>query len=266
MKKPKALVISGYGVNCEEETKFAFELGGAEAEIVHVNDLIAAPGKIGKFQIVAFPGGFSYGDDTGAGNAFAQKVRSGMWENLVKFLEGDHLLIGICNGFQVITNLGLVPAAKGKYGSREAALVHNSSARYVNRWVDLKVEGKSPWLLDLEKMSLPIAHGEGRFFAQPKILQAIKEKSLVVLRYVQGEMCNFFNLEPNPTGTLDGIAGVVDQTGKILGLMPHPERAVFFHQLPNFTFLKEQLAREGKKIPKFGPGLKIFQNAVNCLL
>lgn len=254
MGKPRVLIFSGYGLNCEEETKFAFEQVGAKAEIVHVNDLIKNPKRFSKYQIAAFPGGFSYGDDTGSGNAYAHRIKNHLWDNFLGFVRKDKLIIGICNGFQILANLGVLPALNKNYGQREVALLHNDSARYTVRWTDLKVENnQSPWLAGLNNLSLPIAHSEGKFYAPPKILNELKKKRLIALRYVSF----------NPNGSLFDIAGITDETGRILGLMPHPERAIFFTQLPDWPYLKEKYQREGKEIPKNGPGLQIFQDAVN---
>jgi len=262
MMKPKVLIFSGYGLNCEEETSYAFNLSGADSEIVHINDLIDGYKKLKNYQILAFPGGFSYGDDTGSGNAYANKLKNHLWQELVKFINGDHLVIGICNGFQIMVNLGLLPAFNKQYGQREIALTHNNNARYTVRWVDLKISSSTPWLSGITKLSLPIAHGEGKFFAPPEVLKELKQKKLIAAKYIKGEICRYQNLPANPNGSLDDIAGVTDETGRILGMMPHPERAIFFTQLPNWTFLKEKYIREGGKIPKVGPGLTIFQNAV----
>lgn len=263
MKKPKVLIFSGYGLNCEEETKHAFELAGAQGEIVHINDLIDGTKKLQDFQIMAFPGGFSYGDDTGSGNAFAGKVRNNLWEKILGFIEKDHLALGICNGFQILVNLGLLPALNKKYGKREVALLHNDCARYSVRWVDLKVENETPWLLNIKSISLPIAHGEGNFFALPEIMSHLKNKNLVAVKYIKGEICKHQSLKPNPNGALENIAGITDETGRILGMMPHPERAISFTQLPHWTYLKEIYKRQSRPLPKEGPGLQIFKNAVN---
>jgi phosphoribosylformylglycinamidine synthase subunit PurQ / glutaminase len=260
--KPKVLVISGYGLNCEEETKFAFELAGGLADIVHINDLIANRRLLQHYQIMAVPGGFSYGDDTGSGNAFAYKMKNGLWTQLEKFVKKDRLIIGICNGCQVLVNLGLVPGFDGKYGRRDVALLPNTSARYTVRWTDLKVESDSPWFAGIKTLSLPIAHGEGKFYAAEKILRTLKEHKMVALRYVNGDICKFCDLPYNPTGTIDDIAAITDGTKRILGIMPHPERAIFFHQLPNWTYIKEKYSRQNVKIPGSGPGLQIFKNAV----
>ena len=267
MKKPKVLVFSGYGLNCEDETKFAFEIAGGEADIIHINDLITNPKLLEDYQIYAFPGGFSYGDDTGSGNAYANKLKNHLWEKLEKLIKEDRLVIGMCNGFQILVNLGLVPALNGKYGERQVALLPNSNARYTTRWVDLKVENNtSPWLKNMENLSIPIAHGEGRFFADDGTLKLLNEKGMVALRYTKGEICNFQDMEANPNGSLEDIAGITDETGRILGLMPHPERAIFFTQLPYWTFLKEKMKREGKGIPSEGPGIQIFRNAIEYFI
>lgn len=260
----KVLVFSGYGLNCEEETKAAFELCGADAEIVHLNDIIEGIKNLDDYQILAFPGGFSYGDDTGSGNAFANKVRNHLWEKLQNFIKKDKLIIGICNGFQIIVNLGVIPAIDKKYGDRQVALLPNKNARYINRWVDLKVEGKkTPWLKNIDIFPAPIAHGEGRFFADPKILKKLNNNGQIVLKYISGGICDYQNLEPNPNGSLEEIAGITDETGKIFGLMPHPERGMFFTQLPNWPLMAEKLKREGKPLPLLAPGIQIYKNGVD---
>jgi phosphoribosylformylglycinamidine synthase len=263
MIKPNVLIFSGYGLNCEEETKFAFELSGAKGEIIHINDLIKSPKKIKDFQILAFPGGFSYGDDTGSGNAFSNKLRNHLWKEIDHFVKNDNLVLGICNGFQILVNLGLLPALENKYGKREVALLPNDNARYTVRWVDLEIKNKTPWFKGISQISLPIAHGEGKFYAPSNILNEIKNKNLIAAKYTLGEICNYQNLKANPNGSLENIAGITDESGRILGIMPHPERAIFFTQLPHWNYLKEKNQRERKNNPKFGPGLKIFKNAVN---
>src|ERR1035437_11002276 len=150
-KKPKVIIMSGYGLNCEEETKFAFDSVGGEAHIVHINDLVANPKMLSKYDIMVFPGGFSYGDDTGSGKAYANKFKNHLAKELAEFLSRDTLVIGICNGFQIITNLGILPGA----------LTYNKNGKYLDRWVDLEVVGSprhggasSPWLKGIKKISL----------------------------------------------------------------------------------------------------------------
>lgn len=263
MTKPKVLVLSGYGLNCEEETQYAFQLAGGSAEIIHINDLIESPKKLQNYQILAVPGGFAYGDDTGAGNAYAIKLKNHLWDDLLQFVSRDTLTIGICNGFQIITNLGLLPAFHDSFGMREVALVPNDNARYNARWVDLKVQSQTPWLKDIHTLSIPIAHGEGKFYATNESLKKLKGNNQIALTYVKGEICEYQSLDSNPNGSLEDIAAICDPSGRILGMMPHPERALFFTQLPHWPVLKEKLKKEEQEIPTYGPGLKIFENGVN---
>jgi len=260
--KPKALIIAGYGINCEEETALAFTKAGGESRVVHINDLIEKQQLFSEFQMMAIPGGFAFGDDTGSGNAFAQKMKHHLWGSLMSFVKEDHLIIGICNGFQVLTNLGLLPALDNAYGSREVALIHNDNATYTDRWVDLKIQSTSPWYQHISTISLPIAHGEGKFYASPEILHRLREKKMIAATYTLGEICTYQSLPANPNGSIEDIAAITNEDGKILGMMPHPERAISFTQLPHWTFLKEMYQRQGKPVPVDGPGIQIFQNAI----
>lgn len=245
MTKPKVLIFSGYGLNCEEETKQAFMLsGGKQVDIVHINDLISGGVKLNNYQILAFPGGFSYGDDTGSGKAFANKIKNHLLEKIDKFISKDNLVIGICNGFQILVNLGI-------FG--EVALLHNDNGRYTVRWVDLEVDSDTPWLKGIKTLSLPIAHGEGKFFASEKVLLKLKKLDQVALKYVT----------ENPNGSLENIAAITDYSKRVLGMMPHPERGMFFTQLPDWPLLKEQLKRKKEKIPTFALGIKLFENAID---
>ncbi|MFH1325262.1 MAG: phosphoribosylformylglycinamidine synthase subunit PurQ [archaeon] len=262
MAKPRALVLTGYGINCDEETKFAFKQAGAEGELIHINDLIDGHRKLSDYQIMAFPGGFSYGDDTAAGNALANRIKNHLWEELLKFIEEDKLVLGICNGFQVMVNLGLLPAQNKNYGERQVALVDNDFPRYNARWVDLRFGNHSVWTRGLEKASFPIAHGEGKLYATPETLKMVNEKNLIAARYARGEICKAEDLPANPNGSLDDIAALSDESGRLLGMMPHPERAINFTQHPHWTLLKEQLTREGKEIPSEYLGMQIFRNGV----
>ena len=261
--QPAAAVLTGYGINCEEETATAFQLAGADPTIVHINDFIDGRVKLSDFQILAIPGGFSFGDDTGSGNALAQKMKHQWWHELRQFITDDHLVIGICNGFQVLTNLGLLPALGGEYGQRQVALIHNDNATYTDRWVDLDITSNSPWLTGITQLSLPIAHGEGKFYADAKILEQLQSQHLIAARYTTGEICRYQSLAPNPNGSLADVAALTDVSGRILGIMPHPERALNFTNLPHWPYLKEKYQRAGIELPTTGPGLKIFQNAVN---
>lgn len=251
--KPFVLVFSGYGLNCEVETLEAFEMVGARGEIVHINDAIASPKILDKAQIIAMPGGFSYGDDTGSGKAYGNRLRGHLGPPLEKFFARDTLTIGICNGFQILTAGGFLPGA----------LLANDSGRYSCRWVDLDVvNNESPWLSGLHRVSLPIAHGEGKYFAPEETLSKLKSENAVALRYVKGEIATHLDLPGNPNGSIENIAGVTAKGGRILGLMPHPERAASFFHLPHWTYLKEEYVRRGEPLPDEGPGMQIFKNAV----
>ena len=262
MNKPKALIFSGYGLNSEEETAYGFQLAGATTDIVHINDIIDGKNKLENYQILSFPGGFSYGDDTGAGNAYASRVKNHLWETVQNFIQKDKLVIGICNGCQIVANLGLVPAFEKNYGERQVALVNNASARFVTRWTDMRVSSNTPWLKGIKTISLPIAHGEGNFTTTKENLKKLQTNNQIALQYVKGDMGSYLDLPANPNGSIDDIAGITDETGKIFGLMPHPERGMFFVQRPDWPLLKETYTRDKKKLPTEGPGLQLFKNAI----
>jgi len=265
--KPKILVFTGYGINCEEETKYAFDASGGNAQIMHINDVIEKKNKIKDYQILAFPGGFAYGDDTGSGNAYANKLKNHIWAELIDFINDKKLILGICNGFQILVNLGLLPAIKMKYGNRELGLTPNKFPRYTVRFVDLRIDNpKSVWLKNIQNLSIPVSNGEGRLYASKDVLKKMQDKKLVAARYVKGEMCKYLDLPASPNGSMDNIASVTDETGRILGIMPHPERAMFFTQLPNWPLLKEKLVRNGKELPTKGPGQQIFDNSIRYFL
>jgi phosphoribosylformylglycinamidine synthase len=282
--RPKALVLTGYGINCDEETKFAFDKAGAKAEIVHINDLIDKHRNLSDYKILAFPGGFSYGDDTGSGNALANKIRNNLWEELMRFVEDDHLVLGICNGFQVLVNLGLLPAFDKKYGERSVALVHNDTARYECRWVDIVVgTDKCVFTKEVKALHLPVAHGEGKFYADEAMLFKLNQGLRIAFHYAKPTRRNMASLSwdekkfselflyehakgefpYNPNGSLMDIAGICNETGRILGMMPHPERAIHFTNLDNWTYLKELEKRTGKGSRPEAENLKLFKNAVN---
>jgi phosphoribosylformylglycinamidine synthase len=251
-EKIKALIFSGYGLNCEEETAYGFTLAGAQADIVHINDVIDGCVKLKDYHILAFPGGFSYGDDTGSGKAYANRVLNYLGNDLKEFLKRDTLILGICNGFQILTQIGLLPGA----------LTYNDSNRYLDRWVDLEAEGTSPWLAGIKEISLPIAHGEGKYIANKKTLDMLRKKGRVAFRYAVGETSTYQGLPGNPNGAMEHIAGVLSHEGRVLGMMPHPDRHLFFHQRPDWPLLKEQAKASATLLPEPGAGLQIFENGV----
>ena len=258
MASPKILVLGGYGINCEEETQFAFTTAGGIAEVKHVNDVIENKNCLRDYQILALPGGFSFGDDTGSGKALANKLRNHLWEELVSFINRGNLAIGICNGFQVLANLGLLPALDCKYGEQTVALTHNTSARYECRWVELVTGGSSVWTKGLGTFEVPVAHGEGRFVT--RMMDRVKYQ--VIFRYAKQGAPARGEFPYNPNGSLDDVAGICDISGRVLGMMPHPERHIDFTQHYDWPARKEQLKRSGQPIPEEGPGLQIFRNGV----
>ncbi|MCL5438825.1 MAG: phosphoribosylformylglycinamidine synthase I [Patescibacteria group bacterium] len=260
--KPKVLVLKTDGTNCDQETAFAFELAGGNTRIVHVNELRSKQEKFNNFQILAIPGGFSYGDDVISGKILATELTSYFAEELKKFTgKKDTLTIGICNGFQVLIRTGLLPF--GKLGKMEATLTNNDSGHFECRWVNLKVEKNSRCIFlngvypEERRVSYQVAHGEGKFYAGNNVLNKIENENLVVFRYVDKEGKQTQRYPLNPNGAINAIAGICDSSGRILGLMPHPERFVFREQYPNWRRLN--LAERRKK-PQ---GLPIFENMIN---
>jgi phosphoribosylformylglycinamidine synthase I len=235
--KPRVLVLTGYGINCDYETEYAFNMRrvGGRAERVHVNDLIegTSDGKtLNKYDILAIPGGFSYGDDIAAGTVLANKLRYHLREQLQRFIDDGKLVIGICNGFQVL-----------------------DSNKFEDRWVYLAVNPKSHCIFTkgIDRIYLPVRHGEGKLVASnAEALGRLHEQGHVVLQYVneEGKLDGY---PYNPNGSQDGIAGLCDATGRIFGLMPHPEAYLFPTNHPRWT-------RE--RVPREGMGVAIFRNAV----
>ena len=260
----KALILSGYGINCEEETFNAFTAVGIKATIIHINDLIENPKKLKSFQVLALPGGFSYGDHTGSGNAMAHKIKNNLFQNIIDFAEDDKLVIGICNGCQILINLGIVPASEGY--KREIALVENDIPTYQCRWVNIKViNQKSPWLKKIKELYLPVAHQEGKFIAEKKVVKSLIKKKLISCKYVKnnGLLANK-QFPYNPNGSVEDIAAVTNLKGNILALMPHPERAFYNIQRPDWIIHKSK--SNDKSIDNrelFADGYKIFKNAYN---
>lgn len=256
----QALILSGYGLNSEEETKYGFDYNGINAKIIHINDLIDNPNLLNDYQILAVPGGFSYGDDTGSGNAFAQKMKLSLQDTLQEFTQRDTLTIGICNGCQILSNLGLVN------GVRDFAVTYNANSRYQCRWVNLaaNTNNTSPWLINTTEMYIPVAHGEGRFMMSEEKLTEMKANNQIAFTYTNSDGTPAKGKFPeNPNGSIDDIAAVTSADGKVLAIMPHPERGMFSSQRNDYDSLKDAAAREGKTLSKTNNGMKIFENAAN---
>ena len=251
-KTVRAVVLRTAGTNCDVETEYAFEKVGARAERVHVNRLVERPGRLDRAQILAIPGGFSYGDDIASGKLLANEIRFRMEEAVQRFVEDGKLIIGICNGFQVLVKAGLLPRLPN--GKLRVTLTVNDSGRFEDRWVYLRAENSDcAFVKPGEDTYIPVAHGEGKFVADGPVLKELRKRRLVVFRYVAPDGSVGAGYPWNPNGSMDDIAGICDPTGRIFGLMPHPERHVAPTQHPRWT-------REGLK-PE-GDGAKVFRNAV----
>jgi phosphoribosylformylglycinamidine synthase I len=247
---PKTLVLRAAGTNCDAEAVYAFQRAGADVEELHVNRLLENPSVLDRFRILAFPGGFSYGDDIAAGKILANQIGHHLHEPLRRFVESGRPIIGICNGFQVLVKTSLLPGALGGRTGQTCTLTNNDSGRFTDRWVKLAGRrGKCVWTAGIESIELPIAHGEGKFVpADDSVRKALWDRGQVALVYDND----------NPNGSVDDIAGVCDETGLVFGLMPHPERHIDPIQHPAWTSRKARAAGEGD-------GLQFFRNAVKAV-
>jgi phosphoribosylformylglycinamidine synthase len=243
------LILRAPGTNCDEETAHAFELAGASADRVHVNELLGAPDLLAGYQILCIPGGFSYGDDVAAGRILGNQLRHHLGPALNQFRDDGKLILGICNGFQILIKSGLLLPIDDT-GGPQATLAWNESGRYLDRWVNLDVvSDKSPLFAGIERLYLPIAHAEGKFVPRDaKTLQQLDAAGQLVLRYSNDE---------NPNGAIANVAGICDTTGRICGLMPHPERYLFRTQHPHWTRSAGNISADEP-----GDGMRVFQNAV----
>lgn len=264
MAAPQVCVLRAPGTNCDRETAFAFDSVGGSSERVHLFRVLESPEKLNDFQILCIPGGFSYGDDVGAGVVFASQMKSQLADAIAEFLQRDTLVLGICNGFQVLLKSGILPGGtatwnKSTANAPEATLSWNANGRYTDLWVNLKVTSESNvFLKGIDTLESPIAHAEGRLVVSDEnILKEWEANGQIALKYCDPKGDCKPNLLPyptNPNGSLQNIAGLGDPTGRILGLMPHPERFLFATQHPQWT----RKGLEGE-----GAGIQIFRNAVN---
>ena len=262
MSKPvKALVITGFGLNCERETAYAFRLAGADPVQVHLSDVLAGQRTLDEFHILAFIGGFAFGDHLGAATVFANRLKYRLREELERFVDAGRLIIGICNGFQTIARLGLVPAVDGLRFEPQIALAPNSRGVFRDAWVMLRADPESPCVFtrNIDLLPLPIRHGEGRFVpADDRVFSQIQARHHAPLRYVDPENgMPTIEYPDNPNGSLDAIAGVCDPSGRVFGLMPHPEAYLSPFNHPHWTRQKINGV-----LPPEGLGLQVFRNAV----
>jgi len=260
----KALVLTGYGLNCDWETAYALEQAGADARRIHVNSLLWGEENLHDYHIFVFDGGFSFGDDHGAGVILAMKIKHHLGEAFDKFLKDGKLVIGICNGFQVLVNMGLLPGFEEKPRERKVALTWNDCGNFRDQWVNLTVNENSPCIFTrgITHIELPVRHGEGKFFAPDDVIETLKERNQIAMQYATDEFEPARGKFPeNPNGSLEDIAGICDSTGRIFGLMPHPEAYNQWFNHPDWTRARRENGRKTLS-PGEPPGLKIFRNAV----
>ncbi|MFH1521106.1 MAG: phosphoribosylformylglycinamidine synthase I [Candidatus Micrarchaeota archaeon] len=250
----KALVVTGYGINCENESKFCIEKSGGVAEIVHVNKILETPKILEDYNMFFIPGGFAFGDDLGSGKVFGNKMKFKIKDQLEGFVKAGKLVCGICNGFQALVKMGLLPTPDFQ---QRVSLVGNDSGHFEDRWVILKTNTKSPCIYTkgLEHLLVPVRHGEGKFIPKDEtVMKELKENNQIVFQYVD-ENNNLAGYPYNPNGAVDNIAGICDKSGKIFGMMPHPEAFNIPENCPYWI----------KGVVKEAYGLRIFKNAVEFM-
>jgi len=267
MSEVRALVITGFGINCEEETAAAYRLVGARADIVHLNAVLLGKCFIRDYDVLTLPGGFSFGDDLGAGKALSNKLRyrklpSGRWffDELLAYIRGGKFILGICNGFQALVKMGLLPNVNGDY-EQEVTLTTNASGRFEDRWCQCMVSsvGKTLFLNGIGVISLPVRHGEGRLVIRDSAIEArIVTQSLNCLSYCDSKGRPTATYPMNPNGSQLNCAGLCDSTGQVLGMMPHPEGYLSLYNHPSWP----QIQRSNPNVSEEGEGLQIFRNVV----
>ncbi len=251
-----AMVITGDGLNCERETAHALRLAGAAPELVHVSD--AAERGLEDFRILVLIGGFAHGDHLGAGTVQASLFRHRLRRPLERFVAAGRLVLGVCNGFQTLVKMGLLPEAGWE---RTATIMPNDSGRFEDRWVHLAVDPSSPciWTRGLRRLYLPVRHGEGKFVVRDAAAAlSLRRRAQVTLRYADAHGRPTMGYPDNPNGSEDAVAGVCDPSGRIFGLMPHPEAYLSPYNHPSWT----RKAALGLSLPEEGEGVALFRNAV----
>jgi phosphoribosylformylglycinamidine synthase subunit PurQ / glutaminase len=258
------LIITGYGLNCEAESKYAWELAGARPELVHFNDLLEQPSKLHDFAALMFIGGFSYGDHMTSGHVFALRTRHRMSGALEQFIKDGKLIMGVCNGFQIMVKIGLLPGLDNEYFSQKLSIMQNDCGVFQNRWVQLRFEENTNCVFTRGLSSIPLSvrHGEGKVFTLDKdLLQRVEAAGCIPCRYsdpATGEATQEY--PKNPNGSLHAIAGICDPSGRIFGLMPHPEAYLYPENHPQWEIQKQRGV-----LPEQGLGLALFRNAVEYL-
>ncbi len=269
MKKVNALILTGFGLNCDSETGHVFELAGADVHKIHINTLISGKVKLDDFHVLALGGGFSWGDDHGGGVIQALKMKNHIGDDLLSFVDQGKLIIGICNGFQALVNIGLLPGLDRDYTDRSVSVTFNDCGNFRDQWVRLAANRKSPCVFtkDIDLADYPVRHGEGKFIADQQIVNALIDKNQVVFQYADnnGNPANG-QFPYNPNGSMADIAGICDATGRIFGLMPHPEAYNHFTNHPDWTRQAQVLKRKGTSFDQeMTIGVKLFKNGVDYI-
>jgi phosphoribosylformylglycinamidine synthase subunit PurQ / glutaminase len=263
MIQVKAIVLRAAGINCDMETEYALELAGAKAQRIHINQLIENKSLLNDFQIIVFPGGFSYGDDVAAGKILSNQIVHHLFEPIQKFIEDGKLVLGICNGFQVLVKAGILPGSDFGGRGENVTITYNDSGKFEDRWVYLASQTDRCVFIDKEKqIYLPIAHGEGKVVTKDSdTLEKLESQGYVAFRYVDAQG-NHGEYPINPNGSMNSIAGLTDSSGRVLGLMPHPERHVRPTQHPRWS--RHEL-RTTEHEPQTADGMTIFNNAIKYI-
>jgi phosphoribosylformylglycinamidine synthase len=266
----RALVLTGYGLNCDYETDYSLRLAAAQSRRIHINEIIAdAKAGLSDYHILVFGGGFSWADDHGAGVLMATKLRRHLGDQIRRFVEDGRLVIGICNGFQCLVNMGLLPGFDYVYEERRVALTYNDSGNFIDTWINLRINQDSPCVFTkgIKTMELPVRHGQGKIVADDDTINALFSNNQVAMQYADERGDQAMRAWPmNPNGSIRDIAGICDKSGRIFGLMPHPEAFNHYTNHPDWTRKKEGLMRQGKTIEtEEGDGIKIFKNAVDYI-
>ncbi|MBX3462488.1 MAG: phosphoribosylformylglycinamidine synthase subunit PurQ [Planctomycetes bacterium] len=259
MSAPKVLVLRAPGINCERETLHAFARAGGAPEFVHIRQLLAAPERLDRYAILAVPGGFSYGDDIGSGRVLAQEMKAALGPRLLGFVGRGGLVLGICNGFQVLVRLGLLPCTRGRL-EEEVSLTHNLSGHYECRWVTLRTtKSRCTFLPAGLTLRWPAAHGEGRLVARDATLQRLLvDEGYATAVYVDEQGRPTEHYPQNPNGAPLGIAGLTDHSGRVLGVMPHPDRSYLPTHMPDWR----RTALDRGELPADGDGMVVFRTMV----
>ena len=257
MGQVRAIVLRAAGINCDVETEYALELAGAEAERVHINRVIENKGLLDKYQMLVIPGGFSYGDDVAAGKILANQIIHHLSEVVRKFIEEGKLVLGICNGFQVLVKTGILPGDGAVDRRGDVTITYNDSGKFEDRWVYLAPQtDKCVFIEAGRRIYLPVAHAEGKVVTKDEaMLEWLKAEGHVVFKYVDKEGKEG-GYPVNPNGSMGSVAGLTDTTGRVLGLMPHPERYVRPTQHPHWTRLQDKSDSDG---------MTVFNNAVKYI-